>query len=129
MSHHSDTRQIPRENAVGRGNCSAGRIISPQNRDFHSLWDKLLIAFFAAGPVMFALAMFAVWLRQGRWRQVVIWLALVLLASLVTMAVTLFVIEPDRTAALQPGEQLDAGFVAAASQRNGWLPVREQPIN
>jgi hypothetical protein len=78
---------------------------TPENLDLRSLSNKVLFAFFAAGPVIFALAKFAIWLWQGRWRRVVLWVSLTLLSGFVIMAVILLFMEPNATAALQPGER------------------------
>jgi hypothetical protein len=80
-------------------------LLSPEDNDFHAPWNKLLVAFFAAGPPMFALVTLAVWLRQGRWRRVAIWITVAGLTGCVIMMLSLFVLGPDETTQLQPGER------------------------
>jgi hypothetical protein len=80
-------------------------LLGPEDNDFHTPWNKLIVAFFAAGPPMFALATLAVWLRQGRWRRVAIWIAVAVLTGLAIMALSLFVLGPDGATQLQPGER------------------------
>jgi hypothetical protein len=80
-------------------------LISPEDRDFHSPWNKLIVAYFAAGPVIFALATLGLWLRQGRWRRVATWICVALAAGVAVMAVSLAFVEPDSASALQPGER------------------------
>jgi hypothetical protein len=80
-------------------------LISPEDNDFHSGANKFLVAFLGAGPPMFALATLAVWLSQGRWRRVVLWISVAVLTVVVIMTFSLFVLARDDVTQLQPGER------------------------
>jgi len=79
--------------------------VHPADREFQSLASKLGLAYFGAGPVIGAAVACGAWLRQGRWRRVLLCLSLALLAGLALMAVRLLAIAPAEGAALQPGER------------------------
>lgn len=90
---------------VVAGMTLAAMFVSPEDRDFHSPWNKLLVAFLGAGPVLFAVATLARWLYQGRRRRAAVWLILAALVGVAAMIFNLYEREPGRIAQLQPGER------------------------
>jgi hypothetical protein len=66
--------------------------------------QKLIIAM-AATPVLFTLLLLGNWLRQGRRRRVLVWLAVGAAVTLAMVAIVLSVIAPLEGTPLQEGER------------------------
>ncbi len=80
-------------------------MIDGPDGDFQTLPRKLMIAYFAAGPVLFTFIVFARWLWLGRWQGIVSWAGIALLATILMMALSIAGTTWQHSQALQPGER------------------------